>query len=322
MKKSACALITESEALAEQIDCALELEATRLKGLGTEPGLVFDVYVFAGRQPAFWQAQRSAIEGLQAKGAWLICAFERRPDWLGRTCACDGVELPSTDDAHGWALFRKALLVRLKVGYGGRGQGVHPSPQPLLSRRLVGIGASTGGPGVLLSVLRALPKETCAILVVQHLTYGFSARFAAYLGSYCAMHVKVAEHAERIVEGTVYLAPDGRHMTVERRPEGYAVRLVAGAKVNGVCPAADCLLFSLASQAGVSAMGFVLTGMGSDGAAGLLALRRAGGAGYAQDVFSSPLPSMPCEAVRYGGAQGCLTPQQMAEEIRRFSRAE
>lgn len=319
MKKTACALVAESEALAGQIDGALELEATRLKGLGTAQA--FDVFVFAGRQLAFWQAQRDAIEDLQAKGAWLICAFERRPDWLGGTSACDCVKLPSTDDEHGWALFRKAMLVRLKVGCGGRGQGVRPSAPPLLSRRLVGIGASTGGPGVLLSVLRALPKETCAILVVQHLTYGFSSRFAAYLGEQCVMRVKVAEHAERIVEGTVYLAPDERHMTVERRPEGYAVRLVTGAKVNGVCPAADCLLFSLASQAGAGAMGLVLTGMGSDGAAGLLALRRAGGAGYAQDVFSSPLPSMPREAVRYGGAQGCLTPKQMAEEIRRFSNA-
>ncbi len=321
MSELRCALIAESAALEREIRAALAPEpgiGEPLLRRSAEAAGAFDAWIFAGRGQAFWADRRAEVQRLAQAGALVVCTFSQAPEWLGEV-ACEGLSLPEKS-AHDAALFRKALVIRLKMGCG------RPAERPGMGRperasgRLVGIAASMGGPAALLSVLHSLGPDTCGILVVQHLTRGFPARFADYLDGLCAMRVKEARDAEKIVDGTIYLAPDERHTTVERRPDGYYARCAPGPRINGVCPAADCLFASLASQAGKDAMGLVLTGMGRDGAAGLLMLRRAGGIGYVQEARSCPAQSMPSEALRAGGALGALAPAQMTQAILHFSR--
>jgi two-component system, chemotaxis family, protein-glutamate methylesterase/glutaminase len=164
--------------------------------------------------------------------------------------------------------------------------------------RVVAVASSTGGPSALQCVLAGLPRDFGApILVVQHISPGFTAGLASWLGTVCAFRVKVAEEGEPVAPRTVYLAPDDRHLGVDGRAE---VALSAAPPVGGFRPSGTYLFESVARRYGAAAVAVILTGMGDDGVAGLRAVRRAGGRILAQDEKSSVIFGMPGAAVAAG----------------------
>ena len=209
------------------------------------------------------------------------------------------------------------LMAEVKVVRHWRRRDSH-APEPGLvdgARRIrvVAIGASAGGPPVVAQILSELPADLpCPVLVVQHISTGFAQGLVDWLGRSTSLTVKLAEADEPARSGTVYIAPDDAHL-------GYGdgrVRLTADPEVDGFRPSASYLLQSVARSAGRGAVGVLLTGMGRDGASGLLELRRAGGVTIAQDEESSVVFGMPKEAIRLGAAEHVLPPMKIAEAIR------
>jgi len=171
-----------------------------------------------------------------------------------------------------------------------------PTPVPRAPVRLVAVAASTGGPVALQTLLSALPASfPVPVLVVQHMSRGFVEVLARWLGTATALRVKVAAAGERLVPGTVYLAPDDQHLGAT--PDG-AVELSAAPPQEGFRPSASYLFRSSAAAYGESLLAVILTGMGSDGVRGLRAAREAGALVLAQDEESSVIYGMPREAVQ------------------------
>ncbi|MEY4071304.1 MAG: hypothetical protein RL721_1918 [Candidatus Eisenbacteria bacterium] len=186
------------------------------------------------------------------------------------------------------------------------------------SRHVVAIGASTGGTEALLEVLQHLPEDTPGTVIVQHMPAGFTKAFASRLDRSCKVRVKEAEHGDPVVRGTVLIAPGDRHMTVEREGGRFVVHLNDGPPVGYHKPAVDVLFDSVAARVGASAVGVILTGMGADGAAGLVAMRRAGAHTVAQDEATSVVYGMPREAAARGGAESVEPLHQIAGTITRW----
>ncbi len=200
------------------------------------------------------------------------------------------------------------------------------APRPPSARagpaiRIVAIGASTGGPTVLAEILGALPVDfPVPILAVQHIAPGFTPGLAEWVGRETALRVKLAEPGEPAQPGTLYLAPHGSQMGIG--PDG-RIRLTRPEPTEaeqGFCPSVSHLFDTVARSFGRAALGILLTGMGQDGAAGLLALRQAGGVTIAQDEATSVIFGMPGEAVRLGAAQYVLAPGQIADLLRGLGR--
>jgi two-component system chemotaxis response regulator CheB len=175
------------------------------------------------------------------------------------------------------------------------------------SRRLILLGASTGGTEALKNVLTAMSGDLPPICIVQHIPAYFSKAFADRLNQTCRMEVREAKHGEVARPGSALIAPGGQHLIVKWRNDRYTVELSQGAPVHYQCPAVD-ILFESAVKAGAApyTVAALLTGMGVDGAAGLLRLREAGAATIAQDEASSIVFGMPREAIRLGAAQRVL----------------
>ncbi|MBI3456964.1 MAG: chemotaxis-specific protein-glutamate methyltransferase CheB [Candidatus Rokubacteria bacterium] len=187
-------------------------------------------------------------------------------------------------------------------------------PKPDRKIRLIAIGASTGGPQVVAEILRTLPGNLGApILLVQHIAPGFTAGLVEWLGQETRLPVKPAEPGEAVRPGTVYLAVDGSQMGITR--EG-RIRLTREPAEDGFAPSVSYLLQAAAEAYGRSAMGILLTGMGRDGATGLKRMREAGGLTVAQSEESSVIFGMPGEAIRLGAAEYVLSPEQIAGLIR------
>jgi two-component system chemotaxis response regulator CheB len=166
--------------------------------------------------------------------------------------------------------------------------------------KVIAIGASTGGTVAIASILRALPSDVPGTIVVQHMPPGFTAQFAASLDAELTLSVKEAADGDRLVTGQVLIAPGGPQARLERSGGVYVVRCAPGEKVNGHSPSVDVLFDSAAAQAGSNAVGVLLTGMGRDGAEGLLRMRVAGARTIAQDEASSIVFGMPKEAYALG----------------------
>jgi two-component system chemotaxis response regulator CheB len=181
--------------------------------------------------------------------------------------------------------------------------------------RLVAIGGSTGSPGAVALILRALPRDFPApILLVVHINEPFGAAFAEWLDAQSPLRVRYARDGERLAAlqgATVLMAPPGRHLVVEHD----ALRLDDGPERHCCKPAVDVLFGSLARDAGADALGCLLTGMGRDGAQGLLDIRRAGGATIAQDEATSIVFGMPREAIALGAAEQVLPLQEIAPAL-------
>jgi two-component system chemotaxis response regulator CheB len=180
-------------------------------------------------------------------------------------------------------------------------------------QRIVVIGASTGGPGALHELLRALPEDAPPIVIAQHMPQRFTGAFARSLDAGCSLTVKEAEGGERLARGLVLVAPGSKHAAVVNRGGGYAVEL--GSEPAGCRPSVDVLFRSAVRAAGANAIGVLLTGMGTDGARGLLELKKAGAVTIAEDETSAVVFGMPREAIAMGAACQVLPLHEIAPAI-------
>ncbi|GAB6196969.1 protein-glutamate methylesterase/protein-glutamine glutaminase [Lysobacter xanthus] len=181
--------------------------------------------------------------------------------------------------------------------------------------RIVAIGASTGGTQAIERVLTALPRVSPGIAIVQHMPERFTASLAQRLDGLCAIEVREARHGDRLIPGLALIAPGGRHMRVRRSGAQYVVDVVDGPPVNRHRPSVDVLFRSVAQHAGRNALGIIMTGMGDDGARGLLEMAQAGALTLAQDEATCVVHGMPREAVRLGAASRQIALGDIAHEI-------
>lgn len=184
---------------------------------------------------------------------------------------------------------------------------------------LVAIGASTGGTEALADLLPRLAPSTPPLVITQHMPEKFTATFARRLDGLSQIEVREAVDGDRAEPGVALIAPGDRHMLLRRQGRGYRVEIVTGPQVSRHRPSVDVLFRSVAIAAGPAALGLLLTGMGDDGARGMVELREAGAMTIAQDEASSVVWGMPGEAVRMGGAQRQVPLDRMAAEITRFA---
>ncbi|ANN65678.1 protein-glutamate methylesterase/protein-glutamine glutaminase [Bordetella bronchialis] len=192
-----------------------------------------------------------------------------------------------------------------------------PDARPVLqtTERLVAIGTSTGGTQALEEVLTALPRVCPGLVIVQHMPEKFTAAFAARLDGICQIAVREARNNDRVVPGRALLAPGGKHMLVKRSGAQYFVEVRDGPLVNRHRPSVDVLFRSVARHGGANAVGIIMTGMGDDGAAGLLEMRQAGARTLAQDEDSCVVFGMPKEAIKRGGVERSVPLSAIAREI-------
>ena len=171
-----------------------------------------------------------------------------------------------------------------------------------MSRKIVALGASTGGTEVLREILQAMPPDAPGIVIVQHMPEVFTAAFAKRLNQVCRIEVKEAADGDPVSVGRALIAPGNRHIVVRRSGAEYRVSLTNDPPVSRHRPSVDVLFRSVAKAAGVNAIGVILTGMGADGADGLLDMRNAGAVTIAQDEATSVVFGMPKEAIARGAA--------------------
>ncbi|MDE2121561.1 MAG: chemotaxis response regulator protein-glutamate methylesterase, partial [Betaproteobacteria bacterium] len=200
---------------------------------------------------------------------------------------------------------------------------VQPAPLALheSTEKVIAMGMSTGGTTALERVLLELPATLPAIAVVQHMPEKFTAAFAERLDRLCALQVREARDGDRLLPGTVLIAPGGRHLQLRRSGAQYHAEVRDGPPVNRHRPSVDVLFRSVAQCAGRNALGILMTGMGDDGARGLLHMREAGARTIAQDEASSVVFGMPREAIKLGAAERVLAlgdiPAAMVDYARR-----
>jgi two-component system chemotaxis response regulator CheB len=187
------------------------------------------------------------------------------------------------------------------------------------TERVLAIGSSTGGVQAIETVLSSLPRTTPGIVIVQHMPESFTGAFAARLNTMCEMEVKEARDGDRVMPGRVLIAPGGRHMQLVRSGAQYLVTVRDGPLVNRHKPSVDVLFKSVAQHAGRNAAAVILTGMGDDGARGLLDMRQAGARTAAQDEASCVVFGMPREAIRLGAADDVLALTDVGAWLSRVS---
>lgn len=187
---------------------------------------------------------------------------------------------------------------------------------PLLSsEKIFAIGSSTGGTEALRQVLTLLPRNCPGLVIAQHMPPGFTHSFAARLDKLCEISVKEAEDGDRVLPGHAYIAPGAHHMELVRSGANYQIRLNDSAPVNRHRPSVDVLFHSVAACAGKNAVGVILTGMGGDGAKGLLAMRKAGAHTLAQSERSCVVFGMPREAIELNAACEVVDLSNMSQQM-------
>jgi two-component system chemotaxis response regulator CheB len=187
---------------------------------------------------------------------------------------------------------------------------------PLISsEKLIIVGASTGGTEAIRELLVPLPPDSPAVMIAQHMPPGFTKSFAQRLNGLCRITVKEAEHGERVLPGHAYIAPGHAHLLLARSGANYIAHLSDDPPVNRHRPSVDVLFRSAAQHAGKNAVGVILTGMGRDGAAGLLDMRNAGAYTLAQDEASCIVFGMPREAIALGAADEVAPLSEMSRRV-------
>lgn len=184
---------------------------------------------------------------------------------------------------------------------------------------MIAIGASTGGTEALLHLFERMPQDCPGIVAVQHMPEGFTAAFARRLNDSCAIEVREAADGDQIVPGRAYIAPGNRHTYVRRMGPTYFLEVRDGALVSRHRPSVNVLFRSVAQAAGSSAMGVLLTGMGDDGADGLLEMKRTGAFTIAQDEATCVVFGMPREAILLGAAEEVLPLHRIPQAMLRRS---
>ncbi len=183
------------------------------------------------------------------------------------------------------------------------------------TNKVVAIGASTGGTQALQSVLQTLPGNCPGIVIVQHMPENFTRSFADRLNELCAMDVKEAQDGDRVYPGQVLIAPGNYHMILQRSGANYYVQIKKGPLVSRHRPSVDVLFKSVAKYAGSNAVGVILTGMGKDGASGMLEMHTNGATTVAQDERSCIVFGMPRVAIEMGGVDHIVSLKQIPEKI-------
>jgi two-component system, chemotaxis family, protein-glutamate methylesterase/glutaminase len=239
--------------------------------------------------------------------------------------AVDFVTKPALDVKAGLEAYAEMLRDKVRAAARARPRGrqgpgpvgaVAARPRPFsTTEKIIAIGASTGGTEAIRHVLAAMPADASAIVISQHIPAMFSAPFAARLDRCSAMSVCEAQDGQQIVPGHAYVAPGDRHLLVARSGARYVCRLSDGPPENRHRPSVDVMFRSLAENAGANASAVLLTGMGEDGARGLLALRGQGARTCAQDEATSVVWGMPGAAVRLGAAEQVLSLDRIAEQL-------
>jgi two-component system, chemotaxis family, protein-glutamate methylesterase/glutaminase len=181
--------------------------------------------------------------------------------------------------------------------------------------KVIAVGASTGGTEAILTFLRGMPIDCYGIVIVQHMPEYFTRSFAERMNSICKIHVKEAESGDSVLRGRCLIAPGNKHMQLKRNGARYFVELSDTPPVNRHRPSVDVLFDSVARFAGQNAIGVIMTGMGADGAKGLLELKNAGARTVAQDEASCVVFGMPKEAIKLGAAEKVLALEQIARYV-------
>jgi two-component system chemotaxis response regulator CheB len=225
--------------------------------------------------------------------------------------AVDYVAKPTQDLQYGLGEKQKELAEKVKAAARARvraKQAPAKRPNRVLTpaagysstEMIVAIGASTGGVEALTEVITALPAASPAVVVTQHMPASFTSTFARRLNGISAVNVAEAADGTRILPGHVYLAPGDRHLRITRSGANYMCKVGGQERVTGHCPSVDVLFHSVSEAAGKNAIGIILTGMGKDGARGLLAMRSAGAKTLGQDEATSVVYGMPKVAFELG----------------------
>ncbi|SHE67658.1 protein-glutamate methylesterase/protein-glutamine glutaminase [Thermomonas hydrothermalis] len=237
--------------------------------------------------------------------------------------AVDFVTKPKLDIQHGLTGYAQELQEKVKQAARARVTRLQPTAAPpptsviqyRTTDRLIAIGASTGGTEAIRVVLERMPADAPAIVITQHIPPAFSKPFAERLNKHSRMTVVHAEDDMPILAGHAYVAPGGLHLRVQRSGARWRCRLGDDEPIRLHRPSVDALFESVASAAGANASAALLTGMGDDGARGLLALRKAGAATIVQDEATSVVWGMPGAAYTLGAAQQVLPLTQIADAL-------
>ncbi|MDD5298017.1 MAG: chemotaxis response regulator protein-glutamate methylesterase [Rhodocyclaceae bacterium] len=256
--------------------------------------------------------------------------------------AVDFVPKPRVDLGGGLAAYAEEICEKIRAAYGARlrlpspqtgeassasgGTVPRPALRPIATSAAIGgsrlpvdrpifIGASTGGTEAIRDVLMGLPEDCPPILMVQHMPEAFTPSFAKRLDSSCAMQVKEAEDGEKAKPGVAYLAPGHSHLSVKKTAAGLVCQLAQSEPVNRHRPSVDVLFQSAAEELGRRALGVILTGMGKDGAKGMLAMRQAGAWTIGQDQASCVVYGMPREAAVIGAVEEVAALQDIAGRV-------
>lgn len=227
--------------------------------------------------------------------------------------AVDFVAKPTVTDRRQLESFvQNELLVKIKIASTAKISNIKrklveqepPSFSASGKNLVIAIGASTGGTEATFAVLKEYGADLPGIVIVQHMPPGFTQMYAKRLDNQCRVRVKEAETGDRVLPGTALIAPGGdKHMRLVKVNGAYQVEIKAGPKVNGHCPSVDVLFDSVAKAAGAKALGIILTGMGGDGAKGLLAMRQAGARTIGQDESTCVVYGMPAVAYEMGAVE-------------------
>ena len=244
--------------------------------------------------------------------------------------AIDYVSKPKIDIVHGIQGYADEIAEKIRTAAAAR---LRPRPLPGVPRvgralsalanhsisteKLIIVGASTGGTEAIKEFLLDMPPDCPGILITQHMPEVFTKSFAARLDGLCRISVKEAEHGERVLPGHAYVAPGHSHLLLRRSGANYMTQLSDAEPVNRHRPSVDVLFRSAAEHAGRNAVGVILTGMGKDGALGMLAMKQAGAYNFAQDEASCVVFGMPKEAIVAGATDEVLPLRDIAPGVMR-----
>jgi two-component system chemotaxis response regulator CheB len=239
--------------------------------------------------------------------------------------AVDYIAKPMIGLSEGFEALKDQIIATIKMAAKARvsaASGAKPPAARLSSgqhynssEKVIAVGASTGGVEALQDLLTAFPPDAPAILVTQHMPATFTASFANRLDQMCAVTVTQAKDGERVLPGHVYIAPGGFHLELARSGANYVCRVGDHAPVSGHRPSVDVLFRSVAKAAGANAVGIILTGMGNDGAMGLLEMRRAGASTIGQDEATCVVYGMPKVAFDLGAVEIELPIRKIAQQV-------
>ncbi|MBI4855592.1 MAG: chemotaxis response regulator protein-glutamate methylesterase [Acetobacterium woodii] len=241
--------------------------------------------------------------------------------------AVEFVTKPNVTRPGGMASFVNELIIKIKIAstakVGNLKRDYTPS-KPIANQGIdtmstvIAIGASTGGTDAIHAVISALPRDMPPIIIVQHMPPVFTKLYAERLNNTCELEVKEAEDGDVLKPGRVLIAPGNYQMRLAKRGTGYIVKCTQEEKVSGHCPSVDVLFDSVADVAGKKSIGVILTGMGRDGANGLLKMKKTGAYTIGQDEKTSIVYGMPMVAFNIGGVEKQLPLDRIADEIIRF----